>query len=646
MSRKRGEVITFYSYKGGTGRSMALVNMAWVMASNGRKVLLIDWDLEAPGLHHYFRPFLVDKELRSTPGLIDCFWDMAKQAVTPVPKGGGPEAFKPLDEYVVGLDWTFPASGSIELIPAGRQDDTYSQRVNTFDWDNFYERLGGGKLLHAATEALREEYDYILIDSRTGVSDTSGICTVQMPDMLVVCFTLNRQSMRGAAGVASSVQAQRGREFEIFPVPTRLENAETDKRDKNMAFAKKLFAPFLLHLQSDRSVVNLAEQARYWSEVQTPYKTFYAFEEVPAAFKDELGAYDTILASTERLAKRLTGVFDALAPVYDEKTRSRLVETYALSLDEALEVEPPTLSTSGALPAAWMRLASLRMSFITAVALIALAFAIPVVILQRSISGFRDLYRTSSQEAADLQKRLSEVELDKLNAQRLLKDAEAQLAALQSPGAKDRTQTLTITRDKRSSYAPGSVRMGDNGHLLQVTLEAPGPIREVAFRCQGHACGWVYQCPDRCPYPRVELNGNRAVWRAWSNSADDAVFTFSVTFVTPPQTTLRCQSTSRVAQSSEAGIALQSLADRVEKAIPRLKLEIYPDGAVVQDRDVPDAVRKGILDCAVVPLDIAMKGRGPGLEILEEPVGVKGYALIINPRAFEIVKPALPSRSK
>ena len=60
----RGRVITFYSYKGGTGRSMALANAAWMLAMNGERVLVIDWDLEAPGLHRYFHPFLKDKELR------------------------------------------------------------------------------------------------------------------------------------------------------------------------------------------------------------------------------------------------------------------------------------------------------------------------------------------------------------------------------------------------------------------------------------------------------------------------------------------------------------------------------------------------------------------------------------------------------
>jgi hypothetical protein len=47
-NNSQGQIITFYSYKGGTGRSMILANVAWVLASNGKRVLTIDWDLEAP----------------------------------------------------------------------------------------------------------------------------------------------------------------------------------------------------------------------------------------------------------------------------------------------------------------------------------------------------------------------------------------------------------------------------------------------------------------------------------------------------------------------------------------------------------------------------------------------------------------------
>lgn len=67
-----GQIVTFYSYKGGTGRTMALANIACLLGlDQGRKkggadagvperVLALDWDLEAPGLHRYLRPYLSD----------------------------------------------------------------------------------------------------------------------------------------------------------------------------------------------------------------------------------------------------------------------------------------------------------------------------------------------------------------------------------------------------------------------------------------------------------------------------------------------------------------------------------------------------------------------------------------------------------
>jgi MinD-like ATPase involved in chromosome partitioning or flagellar assembly len=43
-------IYTFYSFKGGVGRTLALANVGYVLASWGRDVLMVDADLEAPGL--------------------------------------------------------------------------------------------------------------------------------------------------------------------------------------------------------------------------------------------------------------------------------------------------------------------------------------------------------------------------------------------------------------------------------------------------------------------------------------------------------------------------------------------------------------------------------------------------------------------
>jgi Mrp family chromosome partitioning ATPase len=78
---RSGRIITFYSYKGGTGRSMALANVGWLLASSGYRVLLVDWDLEAPGLHRYLHPFLPDPDLARDVGLIDFVLEFTGAAV-------------------------------------------------------------------------------------------------------------------------------------------------------------------------------------------------------------------------------------------------------------------------------------------------------------------------------------------------------------------------------------------------------------------------------------------------------------------------------------------------------------------------------------------------------------------------------------
>jgi MinD-like ATPase involved in chromosome partitioning or flagellar assembly len=350
MAQKSGRIVTFYSYKGGTGRTMALSNIAWILATNGYDVLLIDWDLEAPGLHRFLRPFLIDPELDSTPGLIDFVWDAAQVSMTPPEDDSRsmPSEFPSLKDYVVGLDWDFRGRGSISFIPAGQQDENYAQRVNTFNWDNFYERLGGGKLLHAERERLRARYDYILIDSRTGVSDTSSICTVQMPDILAVFFTLNRQSIKGAAAVAASataaVRASRKEALLIYPVPTRIENAETDKLDNAIRYARRVFARFLMHVQSDRKVPNLDQQALYWKDVETPYVPFYAYEEIPAAFKDEPGSRRGVLAPNERIAYWITNQAVTSMERQDEDACKRVVEAYSFTPAETHDIERKLLT--------------------------------------------------------------------------------------------------------------------------------------------------------------------------------------------------------------------------------------------------------------------------------------------------------------
>jgi AAA domain len=125
MREASGRIVTFYSYKGGTGRTMLLSNVAWILASAGKRVLAIDWDLEAPGLHQYFHPFLIDPRLEATSGLIDMILDYVDQAVTPLADSSDTTWIQHsanVARYVVSVNWEhFGDTGQIHLLSAGRQ---------------------------------------------------------------------------------------------------------------------------------------------------------------------------------------------------------------------------------------------------------------------------------------------------------------------------------------------------------------------------------------------------------------------------------------------------------------------------------------------------------------------------------------------
>lgn len=336
MEASSGRLVTFYSYKGGTGRSMALANFAWILAASGKKVLVIDWDLEAPGLHRYFRPFLVDPDLFGTDGLIDSLWDFATSSIpqtTSTQPSTDPKkdeiAAQALDENKRRLNWKFAPPGYIDFICAGKQDASYSQRVNTFDWKRFYE-LGGPRLISLAKAHMRSRYDWVLIDSRTGVSDTSGISTMEMPDTVVACFTLNRQSIEGVRGILGSIRDFKsstvdGSKITFYPLATRIENAEKDKLQTARGYARSQLADFLPGMYKDR-------QRDYWDKMEFAYRPSYAFEEVLAAFGDATGATgasDTMLAQVEKTAQCITGDEKLQMPEILDQDRETVLAKYS-----------------------------------------------------------------------------------------------------------------------------------------------------------------------------------------------------------------------------------------------------------------------------------------------------------------------------
>ncbi|MEU4563597.1 FxSxx-COOH system tetratricopeptide repeat protein [Actinoplanes sp. NPDC023936] len=330
---RHGKVVTFYSFKGGTGRTMALANVAWILAANGKRVLVADWDLESPGLHRFFAPFMKPGALETTGGIIDMIrtYEMkADQAAQR--KAGWHRDFARVHRYAFSLDWDhFPGDGQLDFISAGRQNQDYATTLTGMNWDDFYGRLEGGEFLDALGEDMRAHYDYTLIDSRTGLSDVADICTIQLPDTLVDCFTFAEQGIDGAAKVAASIEHKHARRgIRILPVPMRVDPAEKEKADAGRSFAMQRF-PGL------PAGMGHTERRRYWNAVEVPYRPFYAYEEILATFGDSSGQATSLLAAYERLTAEITRGDVSTLPELDETLRARTVARFVRQVSHTVE---------------------------------------------------------------------------------------------------------------------------------------------------------------------------------------------------------------------------------------------------------------------------------------------------------------------
>ena len=161
---------------------MAVANVAAWLSIWGKKVLVVDWDLEAPGLHRYLDPWLPAEKFRG--GVADIVSGM-----------GAPGKQPDWRLYVVSA--SLPVGTKVDLLPAGSLDSGYVEKLQQIDWPTLFEEHDIGAKLERLRQEWTSAYDIVLIDSRTGITDVGGICTILLPDVVVGLYTANKQSVDG-----------------------------------------------------------------------------------------------------------------------------------------------------------------------------------------------------------------------------------------------------------------------------------------------------------------------------------------------------------------------------------------------------------------------------------------------------------------
>jgi MinD-like ATPase involved in chromosome partitioning or flagellar assembly/Flp pilus assembly protein TadD len=192
------KTITFYSYKGGVGRSLTLSNIAMRLADLGKKVCIIDFDLEAPGLHLKFNDYIAQDKIAK--GIVEFISEF--QNINYIPDK--------INDYLVKIDYAGTLKGSINLIPAGSiHSDSYWKDLSSINWKELFysENSQGINLLLHLKELIKKDLnpDFILIDSRTGITDISGIAMTLLSDSVVTLAANNEENISGTAKVIRSL---------------------------------------------------------------------------------------------------------------------------------------------------------------------------------------------------------------------------------------------------------------------------------------------------------------------------------------------------------------------------------------------------------------------------------------------------------
>lgn len=323
--------ITFYSYKGGVGRSMALANVAANLATEGRKVVMIDFDLEAPGLDS-FEEFDIPP---GKPGLVEYVCDYLEH--------GRPSPISNFVHEIVPRDSANSAKekkidGKLWLVSSGAKDESYNQKRLSINWADLYESHSGAEFFENFKADIEQTYapDYVLIDSRTGLTDVGGVCTLHLPDLVVLLFALNEQNLQGIASVARVLRNSE-KLPQIIPVATPVPNLQGGA--EGMLLQRKQRAKELLGTEIKltlpySAIVALKERIIVWDRPAPlryqPAPLRAQYDELSKAIRDaDPAGIDFLLRETEQAIENLEldraeEMGDALKSDYSDRADSWL----------------------------------------------------------------------------------------------------------------------------------------------------------------------------------------------------------------------------------------------------------------------------------------------------------------------------------
>nr|WP_245894269.1 AAA family ATPase [Chamaesiphon polymorphus] len=225
ISPRIPQTVSFYSFKGGVGRTTALTHVAWILANRGHKVVAVDLDLEAPGLSTAFK-------LQPEPkyGIVDYFYE---RAYLPDSVPADIEIGDIFGEVTIA-----DTSGRLFIVPAGILSLDYISKVDDLRATTVSER--GETLWSIFKNDINDRLkpDIILVDSRTGINQWGALSLLEAADRAIVFLFPNEQNQLGIDVLLKSLNSfgKISIDFVFSPVPDTTEIGLT----KIKSISKKL----------------------------------------------------------------------------------------------------------------------------------------------------------------------------------------------------------------------------------------------------------------------------------------------------------------------------------------------------------------------------------------------------------------------
>lgn len=211
-SPRSPRTVAFYSFKGGVGRTTALIHVAWLLVKQGKKVVAVDLDIEAPGLSK-----ALDLDDLPEVGIVDYFYERAY-----APDGANYEIQigDILAEYR-DQQLGDTRGGRFFVVPTGKLDLDYLAKVDDLKanaWVNGDESLWDVFIRDIKKQI---EPDLILVDSRTGLNQWGAFSLVQAADSAILVLFPNAQNAEGAKILVQALGSlgKQNINFVFSPIP-------------------------------------------------------------------------------------------------------------------------------------------------------------------------------------------------------------------------------------------------------------------------------------------------------------------------------------------------------------------------------------------------------------------------------------------